>query len=56
MIKSISPLIISVYSFISGPFFEEPDYPIQADGEPVVASRIEVDVLGGALHVWHPTH
>ena len=35
--------------------FEEPDYPIQADGEPVVASRIEVDVLGGALHVWRPT-
>ena len=35
--------------------FEEPDYPIQADGEPIVASRIEVDVLGGALHVWHPT-
>ena len=29
--------------------FEEPDYPIQADGEPVVASRIEVDVLGGAF-------
>ncbi len=36
--------------------FEEPDYPIQADGEPIVASRIEVDVLAGALHVWHPTH
>lgn len=36
--------------------FEEPDYPIQADGEPVVASRIEVDILAGALHVWHPTH
>ena len=36
--------------------FEESDYPIQADGEPIVASRIEVDVLGGALHVWHPTH
>lgn len=36
--------------------FEEPDYPIQADGEPVVASRIEVDVIAGALHVWHPTH
>ena len=35
--------------------FEEPDYPIQADGEPVVASRIEVDILDGALHVWHPT-
>ena len=35
--------------------FEEPDYPIQADGEPVVASRIEVDILAGALHVWHPT-
>ncbi len=35
--------------------FEEPDYPIQADGEPVVASRIEVDVLAGALHVWRPT-
>lgn len=35
--------------------FEEPDYPIQADGEPVVASRIEVDILSGALHVWHPT-
>lgn len=28
--------------------FEEPDYPIQADGEPVDASRIEVDVLGSA--------
>lgn len=36
--------------------FEEPDYPIQADGEPIVASRIEVDILAGALHVWHPTH
>ena len=36
--------------------FEEPDYPIQADGEPIVASRIEVDILSGALHVWHPTH
>lgn len=35
--------------------FEEPDYPIQADGEPVVASRIEVDILAGALHVWRPT-
>lgn len=35
--------------------FEEPDYPIQADGEPVVASRIEVDILAGALEVWHPT-
>lgn len=35
--------------------FEEPDYPIQADGEPVVASRIEVDILAGVLHVWHPT-
>ena len=35
--------------------FEEPDYPIQADGEPVVASRIEVDVLPAALEVWHPT-
>ena len=35
--------------------FEGPDYPIQADGEPVVASRIEVDVLGSALQVWHPT-
>ena len=35
--------------------FEEPDYPIQADGEPVVASRIEVDILTGALHVWRPT-
>lgn len=35
--------------------FEEPDYPIQADGEPVAASRIEVDVLPGALQVWHPT-
>lgn len=35
--------------------FEEPDYPIQADGEPVDASRIEVDVLGSALQVWHPT-
>ena len=34
---------------------EEPDYPIQADGEPVVASRIEVDILAGALEVWHPT-
>lgn len=34
---------------------EEPDYPIQADGEPVVASRIEVDVLPAALEVWHPT-
>ncbi|MFR2626788.1 MAG: diacylglycerol/lipid kinase family protein [Collinsella sp.] len=36
--------------------FGEPDYPIQADGEPIVASRIEVDILAGALHVWHPTH
>ena len=36
--------------------FEEPDYPIQADGEPVVASHIEVDVLGGALNVWRPTY
>ncbi len=36
--------------------FEEPDYPIQADGEPIVASRIEVDILAGALLVWHPTH
>lgn len=35
--------------------FEEPDYPIQADGEPIVASRIEVDILPGALQVWHPT-
>ena len=35
--------------------FEGPDYPIQADGEPVVASRIEVDILAGALQVWHPT-
>lgn len=35
--------------------FEEPDYPIQADGEPVDASRIEVDVLGSAIQVWHPT-
>ena len=35
--------------------FEEPDYPIQADGEPIVASRIEVDILAGALHVWRPT-
>lgn len=35
--------------------FEEPNYPIQADGEPIVASRIEVDILAGALHVWHPT-
>ena len=35
--------------------FEEPDYPIQADGEPVVASRIEVDILPAALEVWHPT-
>ena len=35
--------------------FEEPDYPIQADGEPIVASRIEVDILAGVLHVWHPT-
>ena len=35
--------------------FEKPDYPIQADGEPIVASRIEVDILAGALHVWHPT-
>lgn len=35
--------------------FEEPDYPIQAEGEPVVASRIEVDVLPAALEVWHPT-
>ena len=34
---------------------EEPDYPIQADGEPVVASRIEVDVLPAVLEVWHPT-
>ncbi len=35
--------------------FEEPDYPIQADGEPIVASRIEVDILPAALQVWHPT-
>lgn len=35
--------------------FEEPDYPIQADGEPIVASRIEVDILPAALEVWHPT-
>ena len=36
--------------------FEEPNYPIQADGEPIVASRIEVDILAGALQVWRPTH
>ena len=35
--------------------FEEPDYPIQADGEPIVASRIEVDILAGVLEVWRPT-
>ena len=35
--------------------FEEPNYPIQADGEPIIASRIEVDILAGALHVWRPT-
>ena len=35
--------------------FEEPDYPIQADGEPIVASRIEVDILPAVLEVWHPT-
>jgi diacylglycerol kinase family enzyme len=35
--------------------FEEPDYPIQADGESIVASRIEVDILPAVLEVWHPT-
>ena len=35
--------------------FEEPNYPIQADGEPVIASRIEVDILPAALEVWSPT-
>ena len=35
--------------------FEEPNYPIQADGEAIVASRIEVDILPAALEVWHPT-
>ena len=34
--------------------FEEPEYPIQADGERIVAARMEVDIIPGALDVWQP--
>lgn len=34
--------------------FEAPGYPIQADGERIEATRIEIDVLPGALNVWVP--
>ena len=34
--------------------FEEPGYPIQADGERVEAARLEVDIIPAALDVWQP--
>lgn len=34
--------------------FEAADYPIQADGERISASRLEIDVLPAAITVWHP--